>query len=100
MHMTTSPVNNQVWVFMGEGATHPCAVFATKERADEWIRQWKVTGTLTAYPLDQSVYDWAIAGRHFHPTHPSHTEPTFVQRFSSAYAEHYHYDRGAEAGSE
>ena len=93
-----SPATNQIWVFMGIGATHPCAVFSTKETAEEWIRQWNVSGTVTAYPLDQSVYDWAIAKQYFVAKFPSQSEPAFVQRFSSAYAEHYHYEDGELAG--
>lgn len=82
----------RLWVFMGVGGNHPCGVFSSKEKAQAWISKWKVCGTLTAYPLDKSLYEWAVKYGHFTPSLPHHSEPAFVQKFSSAYAEHYHYD--------
>lgn len=77
-------------------ANQLAAVFSSKEKAEEWILRCKVAGTLTSYRLDQSVYDWAIAEEHFTPKYPSQAGSEFVQRFTSAYAEHYHYDGGIE----
>lgn len=87
-------MNQSIWVFTGNGAMHPCAVFSTKRRADAWIQASEVSGTLTAYPIDQSVYDWAVENGHFVPKFPYHSESACIQRFSSAHAEHYHYENG------
>lgn len=84
---------------MGEGATHPAGLFSTRELAEQWILRHQVTGVLTRYPMDQALYDWAIAEGHFAPKFPSQQRSEFVQRFTSAYAEHYHYVDGIEAGA-
>ncbi len=75
---------------------HPAAVFSSKEHADEWIENNKLSGSLTAYPLDQSVYDWVISNGLFKPKFPSQSSSEFIQRFSSAYAEHFHYEKGIQ----
>lgn len=93
----SNPSLEQVWVFMGEGTVHPCAVFTTLDRAEQWIAKSQVSGILTAYPLDCCVYDWIVQRGAFTPKHPSQTTPKFIQRFSSAYAEHYHYEDGKRA---
>jgi hypothetical protein len=89
-----SDTKRYVWVFLGEGAVHPCAVFSSLELAEEWILSSKVSGILTKYQLDLSVYDWTIGLGYFKPSKPYQSEPKFVQKFSSAYAEHYHYENG------
>jgi hypothetical protein len=35
-----------------------------------------------------------MAHGHFEPRYPSHRQAAFIQRFSSAYLEHDHYDAG------
>ncbi|MCA9101054.1 MAG: hypothetical protein R3C10_05570 [Pirellulales bacterium] len=49
---------------------------------------------LTGYPIDVSVYDWAIKQGHFSPKESYQQTPRFISRFSSAYLEHYHYVDG------
>ncbi len=83
-----------VWVFNGDGGRFPSAVFSTRERAESWIAQHRLTGCLTKYPLDVPVYDWVIASGYFVPNHPYQEEAPFIQRFSSAYLEHHHYEGG------
>jgi hypothetical protein len=41
-----------------------------------------------------SVYDWAIAEGHWAPKQEHRRRSQFIQRFSSAYLEHYHYEAG------
>ena len=84
----------KVWVFLGEGATHAAAVFSSLEKAEAWIASSEVSGILTAYPLDQSVYDWMIERGSFRPKKDYQRQPKFIGSFSSAYAEHYHYEAG------
>jgi hypothetical protein len=85
---------NDVWVFNGEGGTFPAGVFASKKDAEAWIKANKLSGCLTKYPVGASVYDWAIAEGHWAPKPEHHRRPQFIQRFSSAYLEHYHYKGG------
>jgi hypothetical protein len=88
-----------VWVFHGEGGTFPAAVFSTREKAEAWIVQHKVSGCLTLYPVDVAVYEWVIGEGYWKPKSPAQQEPRFIQRFSSAYLEHYHYEGGKECGA-
>ncbi len=80
-----------VWVFNGANAAFPSGVFSTKERAEEWIRTHRLEGTLTAYPVDIPVYDWALSHGLFKPRRDDQSSSAFMQRFTTASQEHYHY---------
>lgn len=84
-----------VWVFNGAGGQFPSAVFSSRETAEEWILSRGLTGVLTAYPVDIPVYDWAVMHGHFKPRRADQSTGLFIQRFSSAHQEHYHYDNSA-----
>ena len=83
-----------VWVFNGYGGQFPSAVFSSREKAEAWIAERRLSGVLTKYPVDVPVYEWAIACDAFRPKRPDQFEPAFIQRFSSASQEHYHYEDG------
>lgn len=85
---------NCVWVFQGDNANFPSATFSTKEKAMNWIDINKVSGILTEYPLDISVYDWAISKEYFHPKTDKKKTPDFISKFSSAYLNHHHFKHG------
>ena len=85
-----------VWVFNGDREV-PSAVFSTREKAEAWIAERRLSGMLTRYPLDMPVYDWAIASGAFKPKQPYQSEPRFIAQFSSASLEHYHYADGVPA---
>lgn len=81
-----------IWVFHGEGGRFSSAVFSCKEKAEAWIVKHGLSGVLTKMPIDQSVYDWAVAQDVFRPKRADQTTASFIQKFSSASLEHYHYD--------
>ena len=81
----------EVWVFNGPNNQFPSAVFRSRDLAEAWIERHKLRGTLTAYPLDVSVYDWVRGRGYFEPKREEQTRPAFIANFSSAYQEHYHY---------
>ena len=85
---------NGIWVFNGVRSNFPSALFYELNDAERWIQQNNLTGILTKYPVDISVYDWAINKRYFQPNNSNHLTPDFIGRFSSAYLEHYHYENG------
>lgn len=87
--MTTS-----VWVFTGNGANFASAVFSTSAKAEEWILLHRLSGTLTEYPMDTGVYDWAITRGHFTPKKDYQREADFIASFSSASQEHIHFVDG------
>ena len=81
----------EVWVFSGPRNHFPSAIFTSRIIAEAWIEKHQLQGTLTAYPLNISVYDWATGCGYFKPKKEEHTKPSFIANFSSAYQEHYHY---------
>ena len=85
---------NSVWVFNGARSQFPAGVFSERALAEAWIKQYKLTGVLTAYPLDKGVYDEAVDNSWFKPQREDQRSPEFIGRFSSASQEHYHYENG------
>ena len=82
-----------VWVFNAQGATFPSGVFTSAAAADAWIAKHRLSGVLTAYPLDHGVYDWAVENGYFGRTKPA--TPNFVGSFTSYRQKHYHYEAGS-----
>ena len=89
-----------VWVFNGARSTFPSGVFVERTDAEAWIKKHKLSGTLTLYPLNTGVYEWKIATGSWKPTKEEHFSPQFIERFSSASQEHYHYEDGIRQGTE
>ena len=85
---------NTVWVFTGPRAQFPSGVFTQRDTAERWILQHRLSGTLTSYPLDVGAFDWAVSAGHFTPQRDDQRSAEFIQRFSSASQEHYHYEHG------
>ena len=83
--------DNMVFVFNGEHNHFPSAVFSSRAKAEEWIARNHLGGTLTAYPLDVSVYEWAINQKYFAPKGDYQRTSAFVANFSSAFTGHWHY---------
>jgi hypothetical protein len=83
---------NDVWVFHGAGGRFTSGVFYSQSQAKEFINRYRLTGILTKYPVGISAYDWAIQEKAFQPKKPEHYEAGFIQRFTTASQEHYHYD--------
>ena len=93
--MSTQPLDS-VWVFNGTGARLPSAVFSSKEVASRWIEQHGLSGLLTSYPLDESMYDWAVRTGNFTPKRETHASAAFIQSFTSAARDHVHFENGKE----
>lgn len=83
-----------VWIFSGTGGAFPAGVFSTREVAETWIKNAEVSGTLTRHPLDVSAYDWCLKHRFFQPKREDQRTPEFIQMFSSASQDHFHYEAG------
>lgn len=80
---------------MSPGAQFPGGAFTSREAAEAWIAARRLTGTLTAYPLDEGNFDWAfrtgvVTGR----ARDRGNDPAFVGGFTSARQEHFHYEDG------
>ena len=84
-----------VWIFNGINGQFPAGVFTSRELAETWIRSRGLSGTLTAYPLDEGSFDWALrVGAVTGNARGRGGDPEFVGSFSSAVQEHYHYENG------
>lgn len=95
--MEESDDTHWVWVFNGAGARFPSGIFESRQAAEAWIRSYHLNGMLTRYPLDHGVYDWAVLKGFFRPKQPKpeHSSSKFIQSFTSAALEHYHYGNDA-----
>lgn len=83
-----------VYVFQSTGARFPGGVFSRLKKAEEWIQENKLSGLLTAYPLDAGAFEWATENSFFTPKREHHNTPEFIGGFTSASMEHYHYENG------
>lgn len=83
-----------VWVFNGANSRFPSGVFVDIEIAEAWIGENRLTGVLTNYPVNKSIYDWATEKGFFSPKKEEQKSPEFIGKFSSASQEHFHYEDG------
>jgi hypothetical protein len=83
-----------VYVFNGNHSSFASAIFITKELAFDWITLNKLSGILNVYPLNVSLHDWAIQQDFFKPKTEYQKQATFIQNFSTAFMEHYHFENG------
>lgn len=90
----TNQIKEDIWVFSGARKQFPGGVFTKKEIAELWVTKNRLTGTLTRYPVDVGVYEWAIEMGMFRPRKPHESEAEFIGNFSHAGMEHYHYEDG------
>lgn len=89
-----SAPQRSVWVFLGEHAHWPSGVFSSRDAAERWIAEHRLTGMITEYPVDTGVYDWAVASGVFRPGKPQHSSPEFIGGFTAAAQEHGHFTDG------
>ena len=87
---------DSVWVFNGVQSQFPNGVFGTKEVAERWIKNNHLTGTLTQYPLNVGMYEYAIHNKLFTPEKPEHSTALFIGKFSGGGIDHCHYEDGVE----
>ena len=89
--------DNHIWVFLGSRGT-PSGVFTTIDKAQAWIQGNRLSGTLTALPVDESCFDWAVRldVTNLKPEKlaTKQDDPDFIANFLTASLEHYHYDGG------
>ena len=92
---------NSVWVFNKTNASFSGGVFSELALAEKWIKENRLSGIITKYPVDQGVFDWAIENN-MHSIKPEKLsekskQPNFIGGFTTAAQEHYHYEKMAFA---
>jgi hypothetical protein len=93
--MADNLIATSVWVFHGDNRRFSSGVFRTFELADSWVKLNKLTGVLTEYPLDKGVYDWSVENKLFEVKKDSQKTSAFIQTFTSASQQHFHYENGS-----
>jgi hypothetical protein len=62
--------------------------------AKAWIKDKSLSGVLTKYPVNVGFYDWCITSGFFTVKYPNQSSPQFIEQFSCASVEHYHFEDG------
>lgn len=83
-----------IWVFNGANGRFPNGIFYKKHDAEVYIKNYGLSGVLTLYPIGKGIYEWAIENDYFIPKSDTQRTPEFIQKFSGAMLEHYHYENG------
>ncbi len=83
-----------IFVFVGDNSRMPSGIFTEYVKAENWITQNSLSGSLNKLPLDIGLYDWAISEGYFKPKNDYQREAKFIQRFTSASVEHWHFEGG------
>jgi hypothetical protein len=90
-----------IWIFHASGARFAGGAFQDVAVAEYWIQKHKLTGVLTAYPLDEGCFDWALrmgsAGIKGQKLKEKSLDPAFVGGFTSASQVHIHFENGTRA---
>jgi len=85
---------NSIWLFHSINGRFAGGLFTEIELAEEWIFAHKLTGVLTAYPINVGVYDWAVKSGSFKPHKEEQYGAEFIGKFTTAGQEHFHYENG------
>jgi hypothetical protein len=83
-----------IWIFHGSGGRFASGAFSDFNKAEAWIYKYKLSGLLTAYPIDVGVYDWAIEYNLFEVKKSHENSSEFIQKFTSASMDHFHFEDG------
>jgi hypothetical protein len=81
-------------VFNGDNGRFAGGIFTTRDAAEAWIADRRLSGVLTRYPVDIGVYEWAIDRGLFTPKKPHETSVEFIGSFTTASQDHHHYEGG------
>ena len=85
-----------VWLFNSGNKGFPGGVFTDRAKAEVWIATHRLSGVLTAYPLDEGCYDFAIRNELLsqRAREKHQDDSVFIGSFSSASLAHFHYENG------
>lgn len=81
-----------VYVFQGENARFPAAVYLDKASAVEDISRHSLSGLLTKYPLGCTIFHYMVDNNLFDPK--GKDTASYIESFSSVQMDHYHFKGG------
>lgn len=91
----------QIWIFHSSGARFAGGAFEDIAMAEFWIRKHKLSGVLTAYPIDEGCFDWAVrtgaTSLKAEKLKEKISDPAFIGGFTSASQAHIHFENGARS---
>ena len=83
--------NNYIWLIQSSENLNVIGCFMRKHEAETYIFENNLKCMLTKYPINMSVYDWAIQNNFWQPKNDLQKNSKFRAKFNSAYLEHDHY---------
>lgn len=83
-----------IWIFMGARGWTPAGVFSDYDKAVAWIAEHRLSGYLGKFPVDISVFDWAVQNGFYVPKEARDKDSTAIARFGTAALKHEHYYDG------
>jgi len=87
-----------IWVFNGARSRHSGGIFESLDIAEKWVRNNRLSGMLTKYPLNTGVFEWADENNLIRmregKLEEKRKDPIFIGGFTTAAMEHYHYEEG------
>ncbi len=91
-------VENLVWVFHAHGSHYAGGVWPDVASAERCIAKHRLTGVLTAYPLGECCFDWAVrkrcTGMKVGILEEKSRDPAFIGSFTCPAQEHVSYEDG------
>lgn len=85
-----------IWVFTGGKSGFPAGLFRDLEKAEAWIRDHGLSGTLTKYPVDVGLFAWAIDQGLFSPK-KDFDRAAMAADFTCPSLDQHRYERGRRA---
>jgi hypothetical protein len=90
--------NNNIWIFIGENGRFPSASFSQLSDAEAWVSKNKLSGMLSAMPLNQGLFEWAVENDALNmkpeTLKEKSNDPKFIATCTTASLEHYHFENG------
>jgi hypothetical protein len=87
-------MESYMYVFTGNKSIFPVGIFNEFELASQNIEKYKLSGILTKYPININLYEWALDNNFLEIKNESQKNPKFIEQFSCASTEHYHFEEG------
>ncbi len=90
--------DNCIYIFIGSGSQFPSAAFYSLNEIEAWVSKHKLTGMVSAMPVDQGLFEWASENGAFsmkeEKLKEKELDPYFIASCTTASLEHYHYENG------
>ncbi len=94
---------SNIWVFLGDGGNFPSAAFNDFKSIEKWVSDNKLTGMISALPMNQGFFDWAVENDAISMKEEKialkKKDSRFIATFTTASIDHWHYENGVQSGT-